>query len=355
MSSSSAPAIPRLRHLVSVGPNAGAHRVAIRAGVSALVPLLVLWSIGKVELSPFAILAATGAVFGRNVTMARRLIMQVQTTSVLVLLILAGSAASAADLPGWAAVLATALVACLCSAAADVLRWTPSGCLFFVFAFAVSAYTPPGNLALPVIAAAAAGSAIVTLLVTIAGGAIEVATSRRHRGTGPKSGSPSAPPCLPLPLVSAHALACLIAAATAGMLSLAGGLAHPYWAMVSAIVPVIGSTTAGQLTRATHRMMGTFLGIGITGLILFWTPEGPALIVVLAVLTALTELMVARNYGLAMLFLTPLTIAMMFLNHPQPLGPLLADRALETCIGLAVVMVLIVLTHDIRHPENAPG
>ncbi|MFF2347580.1 FUSC family protein [Pseudarthrobacter sp. NPDC058119] len=280
--------------------------------------------------------------------------MQLQTSTVLVLLILIGAAVSAADLPGWTTVLATALVACLCSAAADLLQWAPSGCLFFVFAFAVSAYTPPGNAGLPLIAATAAGSAVLTLLVTIVGGALEAVT-RLRRGDVPARQAPAASRRLPLPLIAAHSLACLLAAATAGMLSLAGGLAHPYWAMVTAIVPVIGATTSGQLARATHRMIGTFLGIGVTGLLLFWAPGGAVLIVVLALLTALTELMVARNYGLAMLFLTPLTIGMMFLNHPQPLGPLLADRALETCIGLSVVMVLIVVTHNLRHPEEQSG
>lgn len=354
MTSPSVAAIPRVRQLLAVGPHAGAHRVAVRAGASALLPLLMLWSLNRIELSPFAILAATAAVFGRNASLPRRLTMQLQTSTVLVLLILIGAAVSAADLPGWTTVLATALVACLCSAAADLLQWAPSGCLFFVFAFAVSAYTPPGNAGLPLIAATAAGSAVLTLLVTIVGGALEAVT-RLRRGDVPARQAPAASRRLPLPLIAAHSLACLLAAATAGMLSLAGGLAHPYWAMVTAIVPVIGATTSGQLARATHRMIGTFLGIGVTGLLLFWAPGGAVLIVVLALLTALTELMVARNYGLAMLFLTPLTIGMMFLNHPQPLGPLLADRALETCIGLSVVMVLIVVTHNLRHPEEQSG
>ena len=186
-------------------------------------------------------------------------------------------------------------------------------------------------------------------MVTIASGLLEGA----FRRGSPKGKNALSAPRPPLRVVSAHALTCFVAAAAAGMLSLAGGLPHPYWAMVSAIVPVVGSTTVGQMTRATHRMIGTFLGLGATGLILFYTPSGAVLIVILALLTAATELMVARNYGLAMLFLTPLTIGMMSLNHPQPLGPLLVDRALETCIGLAVVMVLIVVTHNVRHPVSA--
>lgn len=348
MTDQTSPTVPDLRQLVSVGPNAGAHRVAIRAGVAAFIPLILLWSLGRTDLTPFAILASTGAVFGRNAPAGRRLVMQLQTTSVLVVLILAGALTSATNAPGWAIVTAAAVVAGLCSAAADLLRWTPSGCLFFVFAFAVSASASPGQTPLPSIAAAAVGSGAVSLIVTLAGGVLDGAYRRRSLNDE----NPALPSRLPLTVVGAHASMCFVAATAAGMLSLAGGLPHPYWATVSAIVPVVGSTTIGQLTRATHRMLGTFLGLVVTGLILFYSPSGVVLIVVLALLTAATELMVARNYGLAMLFLTPLTIGMMFLHHPQPLGPLLADRALETCIGLAVVMVLIVLTHNVRHPQN---
>ncbi|WP_285251263.1 FUSC family protein [Pseudarthrobacter sp. fls2-241-R2A-168] len=280
-----------------------------------------------------------------------RLKMQLQTTTVLVLLIVCGSVAAASEMPGWAIVLATAVVAGVGSAAADFLRWAPSGCLFFVFAFAVSAAASPGNMKISLIALTAGGSAAITLLVTLAGGAIGAA--RRRSGTfSPHSAGHASLPRLPLPVISVHASVCFIAAAAAGMLSLGAGLAHPYWAMVSAIVPVAGSSTAGQLTRAVHRLVGTFLGLGVTALILLPSPDVAVLIVVLAFLTAGTELMVARNYGLAMLCLTPLTIGMMFLNDPQPLGPLLADRALETCVGLAVVNVLIVLTHPVRHPDE---
>ncbi|WP_354225830.1 FUSC family protein [Arthrobacter bambusae] len=277
--------------------------------------------------------------------------MQLQTTTVLVLLIVGGAASNDAGLPGWGIVLATALVAGVCSAAADILRWTPSGCLFFVFAFAVSASTDSASTSPSLIAITAATTALFTVFVTFCGAAIELAV-RRWCQNAIETTQIAPPSRLQPAVISAHASVCFIAAAAAGMLSLAGGLAHPYWAMVSAIVPVAGSTTLGQLTRSVHRLLGTFLGIGVTAMILFGSPDTLLLIFVLAVLTAGTELMVARNYGLAMLFLTPLTISMMFLNNPQPLGPILADRAVETCIGLAVVNVLIVLTHSVRHPSD---
>src|SRR6478736_9613075 len=39
------------RQLVGIGPHAGAHRVALRAGISVLGPLLLLWAIDRQEWS----------------------------------------------------------------------------------------------------------------------------------------------------------------------------------------------------------------------------------------------------------------------------------------------------------------
>ena len=46
------------RRLVTVGPHRGAHRVAVRAGISVLVPLLALVSVGRPEWTPYAAFGA---------------------------------------------------------------------------------------------------------------------------------------------------------------------------------------------------------------------------------------------------------------------------------------------------------
>ena len=51
----------------------------------------------------------------------------------------------------------------------------------------------------------------------------------------------------------------------AGLISVGLGFENPYWAMVSAVVPVVGRATSTQLVRAGHRLVGTLLGVGV-----FW-------------------------------------------------------------------------------------
>ena len=61
----------------------------------------------------------------------------------------------------------------------------------------------------------------------------------------------------------------------------------------------------------------------------------------MALLQIVTELVVGRNYGLALLFITPMAMLMGQLAHPQPVGDLLLDRGLETLIGAAVGCLVI--------------
>lgn len=60
--------------------------------------------------------------------------------------------------------------------------------------------------------------------------------------------------------------------------------------------------------RAAHRFVGTVLGLGLlAGLAVFELPGG-VLVVALALMMAGTEFFLVRNYGLAMVFITPLAL-----------------------------------------------
>lgn len=64
------------------GARTTANRVALRAGVSVLVPLLVLVLVGRVEWTPYAAFGAFTSLYGRNHARAERAGMQVVPTSV---------------------------------------------------------------------------------------------------------------------------------------------------------------------------------------------------------------------------------------------------------------------------------
>ena len=342
------------RELVRFGPHLGAHKVALRVVFSILAPLIVLFAVGHLELAGYALLAALASVYGRMAPTRQRLAVQAEFGACQVALIILGATLSAADAPGWLVIVLIATAAGLGTVLADARSWRPAGSVFFVFGLGVSASLPATWPGVGVAALLATSALAFTLLVTLISGAGKQGLRARRRLAGQPTGS--YPALTPIPrnwrLILTHALMCFIGAGIAGGIALSLGWQHPYWAMVSAVVPVVGTSTSGQLIRGSHRVLGTLIGLVVAVLLFGWQPQGLLLILLLVSLQAGTELVVLRNYSAALLFLTPLTVGMGLLNGPVPVLPLVIDRGMETVVGVAVAAVLILATHRVRHPKE---
>ena len=72
----------------------------------------------------------------------------------------------------------------------------------------------------------------------------------------------------------------------------------------------------------------------------------PVTIALIAALQGTAELLVIRNYGVALVAITPLALLSMQLANPQPAPALLVDRLVETLIGVAVGLVVAIVTRD---------
>lgn len=81
-----------------------------------------------------------------------------------------------------------------------------------------------------------------------------------------------------------------------------------YWIPVSALAILQGKNLFHAWQRNLHRIIGTLLGVGITWLLLSAKPSGLELVFLIAGLQFIVEVLVVRNYGLAVIFITPLTI-----------------------------------------------
>ncbi|MET0886031.1 MAG: FUSC family protein [Mycetocola sp.] len=341
------------RELLGWGPHLGAHKVALRVLLSVLVPLLVLYAVDRLELAAYALLVAMASVYGRNATTRDRLQVQASFGVLQAALVIGGAALSASGAPSWLFVAITAVIAGLGTVLADARAWKPAGSVFLVFGFGVASSIPADGSGVVLAAILAASSLVFTLLVTVISGIGKRSLRRLERRVTeyPRR-------TIPQPnwrIITTHATMCLLGAGIAGGVALSLGWAHPYWAMVSAVVPVVGATTSGQLIRASHRVTGTMLGL-VVALVLFgYAPQGLLLVILLVALQAGTELVIVRNYAAGLLFLTPLTIGMGLLNGPVPVLPLIVDRGLETVVGVAVAVVLILATHGVRHPRPSPA
>ncbi|MEV7566025.1 FUSC family protein [Streptomyces tanashiensis] len=143
------------------------------------------------------------------------------------------------------------------------------------------------------------------------------------------------------------ALRMVLGTGLAGGAALLLGLGHGYWAAISAaaVLHSINVRTAAQ--RAVQRTLGTVAGLLLALGVLALEPEPVELVLVIVLFEFLLEYVVARNYGLGVVFLTPLALLMTDLAAPSPAGSLVQDRALSSVLGVAVALgCALLVVHD---------
>jgi uncharacterized membrane protein YccC len=135
------------------------------------------------------------------------------------------------------------------------------------------------------------------------------------------------------PAAARVALGALVAGAAAGLLTHVTGLGHPYWAAVSAVAVLQAASLRMSRQRALQRAAGTIAGLLIAGGAVA-LPGGPWLLVgEIVVAQVIAELLVIRNYALAMLAVTPLALLVGELGHKSPPLDLIGDRLVQTVLG----------------------
>ena len=129
---------------------------------------------------------------------------------------------------------------------------------------------------------------------------------------------------------------------TAGVIASLIGVDHVYWAMAAAMLVLhTGLDRRRTAVRSLHRLAGTGVGLGLFLLVHLVTDINPWVVVgVVVALQGMVELFVARNYAVAVVFITPLalTIASAGTDHAPTLvaGERLLDTAIGVIIGAAV-------------------
>lgn len=83
-----------------------------------------------------------------------------------------------------------------------------------------------------------------------------------------------------------------------------------YWIVLSCGAVMLGSTIITTFHRAIQRSFGTIVGVLIAALVLSTHPDGIYIILIIWLLTFLTELFIPRNYAIAVSFITPNAIFM---------------------------------------------
>jgi hypothetical protein len=136
------------------------------------------------------------------------------------------------------------------------------------------------------------------------------------------------------------ALRVLVASTAAGALTIAFGLGRPDWAVISAVLVLqAGPDRRRGTVRGIHRLVGTAAGVVLFTVAWSLSPSGIVLIMVLMALQFLIELYIARNYAVAVTFITPLALLIGGASHPGANAVTLGvDRLVETALGVAYAL-----------------
>lgn len=325
--------------LLHVRPHDGAHRVALRVGLSIAVPLLALQLLGRPEWSIYAAFGAFPSLYGRERGHLSRLRLQLSLAVLLAAAVTLGAVVGTAAARSWIAVPVAAVLAVAAGLLSAAQDWHPPGPLFVVFAFTACASVPADAGQVGAAAGAAAASAGFAVVVGAAGW-VRVRQPPTATAPDPPFPGTDAPRAPADQALRGHVLRCGLAVAVSGVVATASGIGHPYWAMVSAVVPLTARDLTGQLVRGAHRLLGTLLGLGVAAALLALPLRGVLLVLVVVVLQMGAELLVGRNYGLALVFVTPLALLLGQLAVAHPPGPLLRDRGVETLVGVVVALLV---------------
>ncbi|MFB9746730.1 FUSC family protein [Leifsonia shinshuensis] len=304
---------------------------------------MLLVALDRTDLLAYAVFGSLSAVYGKRLPPIPRLLTQLGAGALLVFAVCVGVLVGANADSGLLALPAMSLVSVAGLLAADRLGWVPSPSLFLVFATGTIA--AQGH-ELADVQTAFVASALAAVFGAVVGQAVyllQIAAQAEFVTLKPKRSTIVSFEFLEQVTVSA------IAPIIAGGLALAFGVGHAYWAAVSATVPLVGVGLTNRLGRGALRLFGTLLGSALAFLLLSFLPTDWMRVVLVGLLQFLVELFVDRNYGIAVVFITPLALILTSFASPEPAATLVTDRVIATVIGTVVAFGLLVLARLVAH------
>lgn len=83
---------------------------------------------------------------------------------------------------------------------------------------------------------------------------------------------------------------------------------NPYWIPVSCMAVIQGANLHHIWRRTFQRILGTFIGLGLCWVILSVSNTPVSICISIILLQFIIEMLIVRNYALAVIFITPMTI-----------------------------------------------
>ena len=115
---------------------------------------------------------------------------------------------------------------------------------------------------------------------------------------------------------------------------------YPYWAAMSCFIIIQGMQLRTMWIKQLHRLLGTLVGMGVASWMLSWGLSVWGVAIAILLMMFLIESFVDRHYGIAVIFITPLTIFIAEYGSTM-LAPPVAEviiqaRMLDTTLGCVI-------------------
>lgn len=145
-----------------------------------------------------------------------------------------------------------------------------------------------------------------------------------------------------------------VAALVAGVLGAFFHLERSYWAVAAAVLMLhTGLDWTRMVQRSVERLTGTWIGLLLAGAILSLHPQGLWLVATVVVLQFSIEMVVMRNYALAVVLITSAALTIASGGHRiDDLGGYLLARGVDTLVGCAVALLVFRLLPPRRAAER---
>ncbi|TDM14213.1 FUSC family protein [Macrococcus bovicus] len=114
---------------------------------------------------------------------------------------------------------------------------------------------------------------------------------------------------------------------------------RPYWVVLSAHTVMLGIHTVSSMQRAGARIIGTSIGLLIILAILPLSPSPLTILLIVAVTGGITEMFVASNYSLAMIFITIQVLMMSAIVAGHLSQDFALLRITDTIIGVLIAVL----------------
>ena len=128
---------------------------------------------------------------------------------------------------------------------------------------------------------------------------------------------------------------------------------YPYWAAVSCFIIIQGMQMRTIWIKQLHRLLGTLLGMGLAGWMLSWSLSNWEVAIAILLMMLCIESLVDRHYGLAVIFVTPLTIFIAeygssVVQVQSSVQEVIHARMLDTALGCVVGLSGGLAMHSIK-------